>query len=141
VIKSIVVGTDGSPTAECAVDRAGELAKPFGARVHIVSAYDASGVKVGGGGGVAERMVGPGTTVDSVLERAMGMVRVKGVEVETYARKGDAADALLEVADEVDADLILVGNKGMRGAKRLLGSVPNKLTHQATRDVLITHTT
>jgi nucleotide-binding universal stress UspA family protein len=142
VIETIVVGTDGSPTAERAVEQAAELAKPLGARVHIVTAYEPTGAKVAGGGGVAERMVGPDLTADSVLERAIGLLRVHGVEVDTYARKGDPAEALLEVADEVGADLILVGNKGMRGAKRfLLGSVPNKIAHHAPCGVLIVRTT
>ena len=58
----------------------------------------------------------PGSTADSALERAVGMIRVKGVEVETHARKSDAAEALIEVAEECGADLIIVGNKGMKGA-------------------------
>ena len=67
---------------------------------------------------------------------------MKGVEVESYARKGDAAEALLDVADECRADLIIVGNKGMTGAKRfLLGSVPDKVSHHASCSVLIVRTT
>jgi nucleotide-binding universal stress UspA family protein len=143
VIESIVVGTDGSPTAEYAVERAAEIAQPLGAKVHVVSAYEQSAAKAGGGFEVsrAEWMVSPGVTVESVLERAVGLIRVKGIETETYARKGDAAEALLEVADEVNADLIVVGSKGMRGAKRfLLGSVPNKVSHYAPCDVMIVRT-
>ena len=65
-----------------------------------------------------------------------------GVEVETFAREGDPADAILDVAEERDADLIVVGNKGMTGAKRfLLGSVPNKVSHHAPCSVLIIRTT
>ena len=61
-----------------------------------------------------------------------------GVEVETFAREGDPADAILDVAEERNADLIVVGNKGMTGAKRfLLGSVPNKVSHHAPCCVLI----
>ena len=63
-------------------------------------------------------------------------------EVETFARQGDAADAILDVAEEQRADLIVVGNKGMTGAKRfLLGSVPNKISHHAPCSVLIVRTT
>jgi len=62
--------------------------------------------------------------------------------VHKHARTGDAADAIIDVAEEVGADLIMVGNKGMTGAKRfLLGSVPNKISHHATCSVLIVHTT
>jgi nucleotide-binding universal stress UspA family protein len=143
-MKSIVVGTDGSPTAEKAVERAVELAKASGAGVHVVTAYEPTSVKVGGGfePSRAEWMVSPGLSVDSVLEQAVGQLRVAGrTEVETYARKGDAAEALLDVAEEVKADLIIVGNKGMRGAKRfLLGSVPNKVSHYAPCDVMIVRT-
>ncbi len=63
-------------------------------------------------------------------------------EVETFARQGDAADAILDVAEEQRTDLIVVGNKGMTGAKRfLLGSVPNKVSHHAPCSVLIVRTT
>jgi nucleotide-binding universal stress UspA family protein len=142
VFKSIVVGTDGSPTAETAVEQAAELAQTFEAKVHVVSAYEPNSVKVGGGFEErAQWMASPGTTVDSVLERAVGMIRVKGVDVESYARKGNAAEALLDVAEECQADLIVVGNKGMTGAKRfLLGSVPDKISHHAPCSVLIIRT-
>jgi nucleotide-binding universal stress UspA family protein len=66
---------------------------------------------------------------------------VKGIDVEIYARKGDAAEALLEVAEECQADLIIVGNKGMTGTRRfLLGSVPDKVSHHAPCSVLIIRT-
>jgi nucleotide-binding universal stress UspA family protein len=142
VFESIVVGTDGSPTAEKAVGAAAELAELHKAKVHVVSAYEPGSVKVGGG--FEERsqwMASPGSTVDAVLERAVGTIRVKGVDVESYARKGNAAEALLEVAEECQADLIIVGNKGMTGAKRfLLGSVPDKVSHHAPCSVLIIRT-
>ena len=63
-------------------------------------------------------------------------------QVETFARQGDAADAILDVAEEQRSDLIVVGNRGMTGAKRfLLGSVPNKVSHHAPCSVLIIRTT
>jgi nucleotide-binding universal stress UspA family protein len=143
MFKSIVVGTDGSPTAERAVERAAELAETLGAKVHVVSAYEPNSVKVGGGFEErAQWMAAPDSTVDSVLERAIGIMRVKGLDVESYARKGNAAEALLDVADECGADLIIVGNKGMKGARRfLLGSVPDKISHHASCSVLIVRTT
>ena len=68
--------------------------------------------------------------------------RGAGVEVETFPRRGDPADAILDVAEESGADLIIVGNKGMTGAKRfLLGSVPNKVSHHAPCSVMIIRTT
>jgi nucleotide-binding universal stress UspA family protein len=143
MLASIVVGTDGSQTADHAVRKAGDLARSVGARVHVVSAYEPAAVKVAGGGAPeqAEWTIGPGVSVDSVLEKAAGAIRVKGVEVEVYARKGDAAEAILDVAEETKADLVVVGNKGMRGTKRfLLGSVPNKVSHHAPCDVMIVRT-
>ena len=143
MFKSIVVGTDGSPTAEKAVEKAAELAETLGAKVHVVSAYEPNSVKVGGG--FEERsqwMEAPSSTVDSAIERAVGMIRVKGLDCESYARKGNAAEALLDVAEECEADLIIVGNKGMQGARRfLLGSVPDKISHHASCSVLIVRTT
>jgi nucleotide-binding universal stress UspA family protein len=139
----IVVGTDGSDTADRAVTQAAELAEAGGASLHLVSAYEPAAVHVGGGAAVRERgdfALGPDYKVDAVLSRAAGRLRGKGVELELHSPKGDPADAILEVAQREDADLIVVGSKGMRGAKRLLGSVPNKVSHHATCDVLIVRT-
>ena len=144
-MKSIVVGTDGSETAARALEEAGDLAKSAGAKLHIVSAYEpAAGVRVGGGDDPerAQWMVGPDVQVDAVLDRAAGTMHARGVETACHARKGDPANALLDVAAEHDADLIVVGNRGMTGAKRfLLGSVPDKISHHAPCSVLIVRTT
>jgi nucleotide-binding universal stress UspA family protein len=88
-------------------------------------------------------IVNPHEDVLSMLEEAKGDAGDAGVEaVETFARQGDAADAILDVAEEQRTDLIVVGNRGMTGAKRfLLGSVPNKVSHHAPCSVLIVRTT
>jgi nucleotide-binding universal stress UspA family protein len=89
-----------------------------------------------------EWMVNPRAEVDVTLRAAAAEVEAAGVSVRTYAREGDPADAILDVAEERGADLIVVGNKGMTGAKRfLLGSVPNKVSHHAPCSVLIIRTT
>ena len=76
------------------------------------------------------------------IGQSLAAVAEAGVDVETYARQGDPADAILDVAEEQGSDLIIVGNKGMTGAKRfLLGSVPNKVSHHAPCSVLIIRTT
>ena len=142
-MNAIVVGTDGSDTAAQALQQAGDLAKSTGAKLHIVSAYEpASGARIGGE--TPERsswMVGPDVQVDSVLDNAAGAMHAQGIEAECHARKGDPANALLDVAAEHDADMIVVGNKGMTGAKRfLLGSVPDKISHHAPCSVLIVRT-
>ncbi|MBA3300251.1 MAG: universal stress protein [Thermoleophilaceae bacterium] len=144
---SIVVGTDGSDTAKEAVWQATELAKAVGARLHLVSAYEpVSGQRLR-----EERqdvpddlqwMVNPREDVDATLKVASDEAKEQGIEVNTFPREGDPADAILDVAEETNADLIVVGNKGMTGAKRfLLGSVPNKISHHAGTSVMIIRTT
>ena len=87
-------------------------------------------------------MVNPREDVDATLRDAAERAEAAGVKVETFAREGDPADAILDVAEERGADLIVVGNKGMTGARRfLLGSVPNKVSHHAPCSVLIIRTT
>ena len=144
---SIVVGTDGSETAGEAVRQATELAKSVGASVYLVSAFE----PVGNQRLREERqevpddmqwMVNAREDVDSTLREAEEQIKESGVEVQTFARQGDPADAILDVAEEQNADLIIVGNKGMSGAKRfLLGSVPNKVSHHAPCSVMIIRTT
>jgi nucleotide-binding universal stress UspA family protein len=75
-----------------------------------------------------------------VLEQAAVRMRNAGLDVHCHAVDGDPAEAILDVADEANADLILVGNRGMTGARRMLGSVPNKLSHHANCDVMIVAT-
>ena len=140
----IIVGTDGSDTAAEAVRQASELAKLSGARLDVVSAFEPipqSADQVGGGlcpGDVAVRdQPARGRQPGPRQRRHRG--KKEGVEeVQTHAREGDPADAILDVAEEINADLIVVGNKGMTGARRfLLGSVPNKVSHHAPCSVII----
>ncbi len=124
MFKTIVVGTDGSNTAEKAVEEASELASAVGASVHIVRA-----------------VAGPGGDPEAELERAAEAAKKAGVEAETHIVRDDASEALISAAEEHDADLILIGNKGMTGARRfLLGSVPNDVAHHAPCSVLIART-
>ena len=143
MFKSIVVGTDGSETAEIAVKRAVELAGLTGARLHVVSAYEPAPARVGGTPPAAEAQewsIGSSFKVDAVLDRATDLARSGGVEIEVHAPKGEAGGALIDVANAHAADLIVLGSRGMRGARRVLGSVPNKVSHRAPCDVLIVHT-
>jgi nucleotide-binding universal stress UspA family protein len=147
MFRSIVVGTDGSETAGKAVQEAIDLAKTVGASVYVVSAYEP--VPQGRLREEARQapedlqwMINPREDVDATLSVAADEVRGAGLDVETFAREGDPADAILDVAEEREADLIVVGNKGMTGARRfLLGSVPNKVSHHAPCSVLIVRTT
>jgi nucleotide-binding universal stress UspA family protein len=146
MFRSIVVGTDGSDTATQAVRQAIELARSVGARIELVSAYEpVSDARLREASIVVPEdlqwMINPREDVEATLEAAAGEIRAAGVEVEVFARQGDPADAILDVAEERGSDLIVVGNKGMTGAKRfLLGSVPNKVSHHAPCSVLIIRT-
>ena len=123
---TVVVGTDGSETARKAVDAAVELAALSDAALELVCAYEP-----------ARR-----DDVDATLADAARRARDAGVPVQEHPREGDAAEAILDVAEELGADLIVVGHKGMTGAKRfLLGSVPNRVSHHAPCAVMIIRTT
>jgi nucleotide-binding universal stress UspA family protein len=139
---SIVVGTDGSPTAEIALAKGVELARLTGATLHVVSAYEPAPTRVTGGapaGEAYELSVQPDFKADAVLQRALSGLG-GDIEVQQHAPKGSAADALVAIAKEHGADLIVIGSVGMQGARRVLGSVPNKVSHQAPCDVLIVQT-
>jgi nucleotide-binding universal stress UspA family protein len=143
----IVVGTDGSDTAAEAVRKAIGLAKMSGGRLEIVAAFEplprtrVREEKAELPGDVSFA-VGPREDVNVILDTAVGEAKQDGVEAESHPREGDPADAILDVAEETNADLIVVGNKGMTGAKRfLLGSVPNKVSHHAPCGVYIVRTT
>ena len=141
--EAIVVGTDGSETAKRAVDEATRLAEAMGGRLHIVAAYEPlRGAKIVGAPEGAAKVweVRPDAEVQNVIQQAEAGARIKGVEVEAHTLTGDPADALLEIADQQNADLIVVGNRGMHGVTRVLGSVPNKVSHRATCNVLIVAT-
>jgi nucleotide-binding universal stress UspA family protein len=147
LFERVVVGTDGSETAADAVRQAAELASLTGAQLDIVSAYEpVSSYRLreesGEIPGDVAHAVGPREDVNVILENAAGPARQSGLEVTTHAREGDPAAAILDIAEERKADLIVVGNKGMSGAKRfLLGSVPNKISHHAPCGLFIVRTT
>jgi nucleotide-binding universal stress UspA family protein len=147
LFKRIVVGTDGSDTATEAVRQAIELAKMSGAKLGLVAAFEPvpeSRLREEKGEvpGDVQYALGPREDVNVTLDGAAGKAKQEGVEAERYAREGDPADAIIDVAEEMNADLVVVGNKGMTGAKRfLLGSVPNKVSHHAPCGVYIVRTT
>ena len=145
--EKILVGTDGSETAEEAVRQAAALAKLSGGTLEVVSAFEpvptrrTTEEKVSAPGDVQHEF-GPREDVNFALEKARRIASEEGVEARPHPMEGDPADAILDVAEEIDADLIVVGNKGMTGAARfLLGSVPNKVSHHARCGVFIARTT
>jgi len=147
VFTRIVVGTDGSDTAAEAVRQAVDLARLSGAQLSIVSAYEPlpkrqiEAEKEGAPADVHYE-IGPREDVNLVLDAAAAAARKEGVEVQTHPVEGEPAEAILTAAEETNADLIVVGNKGMTGTRRfLLGSVPNKVSHHAPSSVMIVQTT
>ncbi|MFL5860540.1 MAG: universal stress protein [Solirubrobacteraceae bacterium] len=145
MFESILVGTDGSNAAGVAVARAVAMASALSARLQIVSAYEPvpeRRLRVERVHVPSDVQVNVRDEVLALLERAREDAAAAGVRrIETFARVGDAADAILDVAEEQGSDLIVVGNKGMTGATRfLLGSVPNKVSHHAPCSVLIVRT-
>ena len=125
-IRTIVVGADGSATGEKAVAVALRLGGILGAVLHVVSAY---------------RVFRASSDAEAVLDAAMQSASAHGLQAVTHTRHDDPADALITVAQEQDADLIVVGDMGMSGTSRfLLGSVPHKVSHDAPCSVLIVRT-
>ena len=127
--KRIVVGVARVETAQTAARQAIELAKKLGAEVHLVTAFSGSDTSP----------VGPGAKACRGFLESIALS--SAVPIRTHALPGDPAAAILRVASEVDADLIVVGNKGMHGASRLLGSIPNSIAHKTDCSILIVSTT
>jgi len=140
MFETVVVGADGSPTAAEAVRQAIELVKLTGGSLHIVSAYTPQSLTTQGGGEFAKSL-GSDALAQSLVDDLASRASIAGVTVATHPRPGSPADVICDVAGEVAADLIIVGNKGMTGARRILGSVPNSVAHQAPCSVLIAATT
>jgi nucleotide-binding universal stress UspA family protein len=147
--ENIVVGTDGSATAGVAVRHAAVLAKAGGGTVHVVHAFQnvslGMAAMASGTGGPAvdlDRLnVGLQDYGDTVVTAAKQELEADGVTVVTHVVSGDPADALVQVANDIKADLLVVGNRGMSGIKRfMLGSVPNRISHHAPCDLLIVNT-
>jgi nucleotide-binding universal stress UspA family protein len=141
----IVAGTDGSATAEVAVDKAAELAQALGARVHVVTAYSSASSD----GWMASAAMAVPVVVDDgsarqaaeeIVDRTSARLRERGLQVAGHVCQGEPAEVLMAVADGEHAQMIVVGNRGMAGARRLLGSVPNHVSHHAKCGVLIVPT-
>jgi nucleotide-binding universal stress UspA family protein len=138
----IVVGTDGSESATTAVLEAIELAKAFNAPLHIISAYRP--VPLTGADLPPEfaASVNSRSQVESILEDVRTRAEKAGASVEVHAVTGDAANAIISLAEELDAGLIVIGNKGLGSMRRfLLGNVPSKVVHHAPCSTHIVHTT
>ncbi len=143
MFKKIVVGADASATASEAVGAALNLAKICGAELHIVTAYNPDKTRTAQEKGLPEEFRYSRNThpVDELLEHLAALGRAASVEPILHAAAGEPAEALTSIAAQEGADLIVVGNKGMKGVRRALGSVPNDVAHHAPCSVLIVDTT
>jgi nucleotide-binding universal stress UspA family protein len=144
---SIVVGTDGSPTAERAVAHAAAMATADGARVVVVTAFlPGGGARIAGAEDVPDDLrfaLSDRVQAEERAERGRVIAKEAGVaKVVVQAISGDPANVLLEAAKDFDADLIVVGSKGLTSAAHfILGSVAASVAHHAPCDVLVAHTT
>ena len=128
MFERIVVGVSKASSAKEAARQGADLASKLGAELHLVTAFEADAKQAGRAREHSE----------GLLE---SMALAAAVPLRTHALPGDPATAILDVAEQVRADLIIVGNKGMKGAGRILGSVPNTIAHRAPCAVLIVNTT
>lgn len=144
-----VVGTDGSDSSLRAVDRAATIAADHGAKLIVATAHTAVreergryAIPPGSDHGQDYRTVGKAPYY-AILQDARERAHNAGAaNVEEKAIVGSPINALVDLAEEVRADLLVVGNVGLSSvAGRLLGSVPSEVSRRATIDVLIVHTT
>jgi len=143
VFSKIVTGTDGSETAAVAVALAAQLARQNHATLHlVVGVHKPAAVAVPSGGASVPDPTG-GAQLRNAAQQMLEKVAqgVEDLDVEIHIESGNPADVIVRVADEVGADLIVVGSKGMSGTRRILGSVPNSVAHKAGCNVLVAKTT
>jgi nucleotide-binding universal stress UspA family protein len=141
MISKIAVGTDGTPTAREAVLEAAEIARRFGVKLVLLSVIqDSAGQSTGQRKDVELQWVSnPRARVKSILERLEEELRNDGIECETLADSGEPGKVLVRLAEECGADLLVIGNRGMK--RRVLGSVPKTVVHSANCSVLVVKTT
>ncbi|HEX8854004.1 MAG TPA: universal stress protein [Thermoleophilaceae bacterium] len=141
MIQTIAVGTDGSETAGAAVDAAVEIAERFGAKVVLLSAFEngESAYPVEGATLELQWAKNPASLVREILQRTEDEVRRRGLECATLVDEGHPGDVIVRLAAECNADMLVVGNKGMQ--RRVLGSVPNTVAHKAPCSVYVVKTT
>ena len=142
MVSTIAVGVDGSKTAAKAVEMAAEIARRFEARVVLLSAVaDSTATSAGQTVDTVELdwASNPSVGVQQILATTAARLRRQGLDCSTLVDEGDPGDVLVRLAGECGADLLVVGNKGMQ--RRILGSVPNRVTHTARCSVLVVKTT
>lgn len=136
---TIAVGTDGSASADLAVQAAIDLARRYEAKLVLLSAWDKDDRGAPDGRDDVHWTYKQADAVERILLQAEELAHSSGVEVTTASDYGDPAETLVHLAEKHGADVLVIGNKGMH--KRLLGSVPNTVTHKATCSVFVVKTT
>jgi nucleotide-binding universal stress UspA family protein len=144
MVQTVAVGTDGSGTADKAVEFAIDLAARYEAKIVFISAYNpVSESRLRREASAAPEdmqwMINPAEDVDATLRDCEERAEQRGLRWASEARRGDPAKILVELAESSDADVLVIGNKGME--RRVLGSVPNTVSHHAPCSVLIVKTT
>jgi nucleotide-binding universal stress UspA family protein len=139
MLTKVAVGTDGSATAAEAVRAATEMARRFDAELILLSAFQDSGRGSGDSDPELEWAWSPEARLRAILERTEAEVRRSGLECRTLTDEGDPAEVLVRLAESCEADVLVIGNKGMH--RRVLGSVPNTVTHRAPCSVYVVKTT
>jgi nucleotide-binding universal stress UspA family protein len=135
----VAVGTDGSATAAEAVKAATEMARRFEAELILLGVFqDGSGAS-GDADPELQWAASPAARLREILERTEQEVRRSGIDCWTYTDEGDPGEVLVQLADKCEADVLVIGNKGMH--RRVLGSVPNTVTHRAPCSVFVVKTT
>ncbi|MDQ6525566.1 universal stress protein [Nocardioides sp. LHD-245] len=140
--KTIVTGVDGSDTAMAAAERAATLAQALGARLHVVSAfgrYESETVQIGSD----TLLLSTERDAEEVAAKVATSLRTTfpGLEVTTAAADGKPGEAMVAAADQLGAELIVVGNKRVQGiAGRVLGSIARDVAAHASCDVYVAHT-
>ena len=138
MLSTVAVGTDGSATASKAVEAAAEIAQRFDARLVLLSAFTGKAPPSGGSEEV-QWAYNNDARVRELLNRTEQELRERKIDCTTMLDEGDPADVLVRLAGECEADLLVIGNRGMQ--RRVLGSVPNTVTHKAGCSVLVVKTT
>jgi nucleotide-binding universal stress UspA family protein len=136
----VLVGADDSPTARRAIEAAAEIVAMSGGTLHILSAYEPKALSDGFLPAEFKNLNKDGE-IDALLQVLSFITKSKGINPVLHAMTGDPADALIKTADELGADLVVVGNRGMKGVRRVLGSVPNKVAYGVNCSVIVVDTT
>jgi len=137
VISTVAVGTDGTETASEAVKQAAEFARAFDAKLVLLSAFKEGPPPTGTD--ESQWAYNPAAQLREILSRTEAEINEQGIECTTLVDEGDPGDVLVRLAEDCGADVLVIGNKGMH--RRVLGSVPKSVAHNADCSVFVVKTT